>query len=66
MSITRSNKSTYYIRLTYAFDIKGIFKLYTILKYRDLNVLIDGAFITSWGKEFQIAAQEYYYRRIFK
>ena len=28
-------------RLTYAFDIKGIFKLETILKYLDLNVLIE-------------------------
>jgi len=33
-------------RLTYAFDIKGIFKLETILKYRDLNVSINGAVFT--------------------
>ena len=43
-------------RLTYAFDIKGISKLETILKYRDLNVLIDDALFTPWGKEFQTAA----------
>jgi len=40
------------------FDTKGIFKPDTILKYRDLNVLKDGAFLTIWGKRFQIAAQE--------
>jgi len=40
-------------RLAEASGIKGIFKLETILKYRDLNVLIDGAIVTLSGKEFQ-------------
>ena len=43
----------------FEYVFKCIFKLETILNYRDLTVLIDVAFFfISWGKEFQIAAQE--------
>jgi len=37
---------------------QGLFKLQTIVKYRDINVFntVDGAFLN--GKEFQISAPE--------